>query len=91
MTEAEVQRVVNGPDGGGSAVDDALLRATDELYRDDVISDRTWKDLSGAFDTKQLLDILVTVGGYRGVSMALNTIGVQLEPDAVRFPSSPAQ
>ncbi len=90
MTEAEIQRVINGPDGGGNAVDDALLRATGELYRNDVISDSTWKDLSAAFDPKQLLDILVTVGGYRGVSMALNSIGVQLEPNAVRFPETAA-
>jgi hypothetical protein len=35
-----------------------------------------------------MLDILTTVGGYRMVSMALNTFGVQLEPDAERFPAA---
>jgi alkylhydroperoxidase family enzyme len=69
-------------------VDTALLQAVDELYRDDVVSDVTWKALAATFDTRQLLDVLTTIGGYRMVSMALNTLGVQLEPGAERFPAS---
>jgi 4-carboxymuconolactone decarboxylase len=91
LTETEYQRVIHGPDQTGRTVDQMLLHAVDELYRDDVISDSTWKDLSANFDTRQLLDILVTVGGYRGVSMALNSFGVQLEPNAVRFPAPNVQ
>jgi 4-carboxymuconolactone decarboxylase len=87
MTEADVQRIIAGPDAGGNAVDVALLRAVDELHRDDVVSDETWKALSTNFDTKQLLDVLITTGGYRMVSMALNSFGVQLEPGAERFPA----
>lgn len=89
MTEADVQRIITGPDGGGSPVDGALLRAVDELYQDDVVSDTTWKALSTSFDTKQMLDVLITIGGYRMVSMALNSLGVQLEPGAERFPTLP--
>jgi hypothetical protein len=40
------------------------------------------------FDAKQMLDILTTIGGYRMVSMALNSFGVQLEEKAERFPPS---
>ena len=69
---------------------DALLRASDELYRDDMISDATWSALAARLDTRQLLDVLTTSGGYRMVSMALNTLGVQLEPGAVRFPAPAA-
>jgi alkylhydroperoxidase family enzyme len=89
MTEEDLQRIVTGPDaGGGAALDVALLRAVDELYRDDVVSDKTWSVLAASLDTKQLLDVLTTAGGYRMVSMALNSFGVQLEPGAVRFPAS---
>lgn len=89
MTDADVDRVVNGPDsGGGEALEVALLRAADELYRDDVVSQKTWSALAASLDTRQLLDVLTTVGGYRMVSMALNSLGVQLEPNAVRFPPS---
>jgi hypothetical protein len=63
-----------------------LLPAVRELHRASVVSDRTWRELASAFDSKQMLDILTTIGGYRMVSMALNTFGVQLEPNAERFP-----
>ena len=88
MTDTEVQRLIAGPDAPGNAADTPLLRAVEELYRDDVVSDTTWKALAETLDTKQLLDVLITIGGYRMVSMALNTFGVQLEPGAERFPAS---
>jgi len=87
MTDSEIQRVVEGP-GTGSDDETVLLRAVDELHRDYVVSDATWRQLAATFDSKQLLDILTTIGGYRMVSMALNTLGVQLESGAERFPAS---
>jgi 4-carboxymuconolactone decarboxylase len=87
LSEAEIQRIVDGPGAGGDQID-LLLRAVDELHRDAVISDSTWRALAAVFDTRQLLDILITTGGYRMVSMALNTFGVQLEPGAERFPAT---
>ena len=61
-----------------------------ELYRDDVISAETWAVLAKAFDTKQMLDLLIAVGGYRAVSMAINSAGVQLDANMAdfRFPPS---
>jgi alkylhydroperoxidase family enzyme len=96
ISDADMQRIV-GPSGsleagqgtsasGGDPNHTVLLRAVDELHRDHVVSDRTWRELASVFDTKQMLDILTTIGGYRMVSMALNTFGVQLEPNAERFP-----
>jgi alkylhydroperoxidase family enzyme len=88
MTEADVQRIVTGSGTGGDPVEAALLQAVDELYGADVVSDRTWSALAATFDSRQMLDVLITIGGYRMVSMALNSFGVQLEPGAVRFPAS---
>jgi alkylhydroperoxidase family enzyme len=88
LTDADIQRIVEGPGSGGDPVDGALLRAVDELHRDAVVSDATWRDLTAVFDSRQMLDILITTGGYRMVSMALNTFGVQLEPKAERFPAA---
>jgi hypothetical protein len=51
-----------------------------------VVSDAAWKDLEGQLDRRQLLDLLITTGGYRMVSMALNTFGVPLEPNSERLP-----
>ena len=90
MTDADVERIVRGPNApGGDALETALLRATDELYRDDRISDETWAELAARLDTRQLLDVLIAVGGYRTASMAINSAGVQLDENMAdfRFPA----
>jgi len=90
-TDADVARIVAGPDsGGGDPIEVALIRATDELYRDDRISDDTWATLAKGLDTKQLLDVLIAAGGYRATSMAINSAGVQLDANMAdfRFPES---
>ena len=58
----------------------ALLRAADELHADAFISDKTWNALGERYDTKQMMDVVFAAGQYNLVSMALNTLGVQLEP-----------
>ena len=91
MTDADVARIVDGPEsGGGDPLEVALIRATDELFRDDRVSDETWAALAKGLDTKQLLDMLIAVGGYRATSMAINSAGVQLDANMAdfRFPAS---
>jgi alkylhydroperoxidase family enzyme len=90
LTDADVERIARGPDApGGDELETALLRATDELYRDDRIADATWGELAARLDERQLLDVLIAVGGYRTASMAINSAGVQLDPNMAdfRFPS----
>ena len=87
----DVARIVAGPDsGGGDPVETALLRATDELYRDDRVSDASWGALAKGLDTAQLPDVLIAVGGHRATSMAINSAGVQLDANMAdfRFPPS---
>ncbi|HEX5110752.1 MAG TPA: carboxymuconolactone decarboxylase family protein [Vicinamibacterales bacterium] len=87
MTDADVQHVLEGPRAGSDAPDDTLLKAVDELYTDRTISDGTWQRLASRFNEQQLLDILITTGGYHMVSMALNSFGVQLEPGGEGLPT----
>lgn len=80
LTDVEIERIKAGPNARGwNEPDTLLLQATDELRRDAFISDATWKGLSAHFDTKQLMDVVFAVGQYNLVSMALNTLGVQLD------------
>lgn len=80
LTDVEIERIKAGPNARGwNEPDTLLLRATDELRRDAFISDATWKGLIAHFDTKQLMDVVFAVGQYNLVSMALNTLGVQLD------------
>ena len=76
----EVERVKQGPDHEGwTAHEAALLRAADELHADAFLSDETWNELAQRYDTKQMMDVVFAAGQYNLVSMALNTLGVQLE------------
>lgn len=80
VTDEEIARVKSGPDvGGWSAADATLLRAADELHNDSFIGDGTWRVLSETWSKEQLIDVIFTVGQYHTVSMALNTLGVQLD------------
>ncbi|MEM7541401.1 MAG: carboxymuconolactone decarboxylase family protein [Pseudomonadota bacterium] len=80
MSEDEIAMSRTGPDTAGiSELDKLLLSATDELHADAFITDGTWKALSEHFSTEQMMDVVFTVGQYNLVSMALNSLGVQLD------------
>ena len=81
MSEADVDLARQGPVSGSEAADDVLLRAVDELVGDHFIGDATWALLAQRFSQTQLMDLVFTVGQYSMVSMALNSFGVQLEPE----------
>jgi 4-carboxymuconolactone decarboxylase len=66
--------------------DAAIIRAVDELFVTDVISETVWTALGASLDRRQRIDLLITTGGYRMVSMALNTLGVPLEQNSERLP-----
>lgn len=87
LSDAEIERIPRGADAPGwSDLERALLRATDELHEDAFVSDATWAALSQHLDTRQLMDLVFTVGQYQLVSMALNTFGVQPEPGLPPLP-----
>ncbi len=86
VSDDEIERVKDGPEAPGwDPADAALLRAADELHDDAFIGDATWQALSELFDTRQLIDVIFTVGQYNLVSMALNTLGVQLDEGVKGF------
>jgi alkylhydroperoxidase family enzyme len=86
VTDAEIERVAAGPDAPGwDAGDAALLRAVDELRADAFIGDATYEALARRYDVRQILDLVFAVGQYQLVSMALNTLGVQLDPGVPGF------
>jgi len=86
VTGEEIERVKEGTEAGGwSPLDAALLRAADQLHFDSFISDATWEALSERFSTQQLIDVIFAVGQYHVVSMALNTLGVQLDDGVKGF------
>ena len=86
ITDAEIDRIAAGPDAPGwDKYDAAVIRATDELHKDKIISDATWQTLSEKYTEQQRMDLVFAVGQYNLVSMALNTFGVQLDPGLKGF------
>jgi len=83
----EIRRIKSGPDASGwSEEHAAVLRAADELRRETFVSDRTWAMLAKHYDTKRLIEIIYTSGGYTMTALAINSLGIQLEPGFPRFP-----
>ncbi|MBL4866229.1 MAG: carboxymuconolactone decarboxylase family protein [Pseudomonadales bacterium] len=80
LTDEEISRIKEGANAPGwSAFDALLIKATDELHDEAFVSDETWKTLAETYNTKQMMDLVFTVGQYNMVSMALNSFGVQLD------------
>lgn len=80
FTDDEVARVAVGPSASGwSEEHAALLRAADELRRESFISNATWTTLSTYYDKKQMVDIIVAVGGYTMTGLVTNSFGIQVE------------
>ena len=86
LTDDQIRMLAADGLDGWTAADRAIVRAADELFATDTIAGATWKELDDQFDERQLLDLLITTGGYRMVSMALNTFGVPAEPNSEPFP-----
>jgi 4-carboxymuconolactone decarboxylase len=90
LVDGDVDRIMQGPNAPGLAPRDRLLlRAADELHRDQQVSQATWDALGEHYDTRQLMDIVMTVGQYTLVSMALKSFGVQLEEGFAGFEATP--
>jgi alkylhydroperoxidase family enzyme len=89
LTDGDLARIQAGPGAAGLDPFDALLlQATDELHSDAMISEATWRRLAERYDTRQLIDLIFTVGQYNLVSMALNTLGVPLDAGIRGFSSA---
>jgi len=85
-------KIAQGPDAPGwEPFERTILRAVDELYRDAMVSDKTWAALGEQYDTSSLMSGILTSSSYRATSIALNTFGVQLEPGNERFPTPPSR
>ena len=84
LNDDEIQAIGTSGDGLDQ-VEQLLCDVADELTRDKVLSADVWAKLNEHFDTRQVMDIVFTVGQYTMLAMALNTFVVQLDEGLPRF------
>jgi 4-carboxymuconolactone decarboxylase len=87
LTDDEIARIKIGADAPGwSKPDAALLRAADDLHREQFVTEPVWAELMRHFQERQRMDMVFTAGQYTQVSMLLNSFGVQLDEGQVLDP-----
>lgn len=82
--------------GGGSAEgwsesERALLLAVDDLVGEHFISSPNWEALNSHFSERLIVEFMLMVGGYTALAGALNSCGVQLEPENLEAMRAPAK
>jgi alkylhydroperoxidase family enzyme len=81
ITPEEIERVKVGSDAPGwSELDQAIVRAVEELHADAMISDATWAVLAKNWTEEQLLEFPLLLGQYQGVAYQQNSIRVAMMP-----------
>lgn len=79
FTSEEIERVTQGSQAAGwSEHEEAILRATDELFGGAMISDATWEVLSRRFNSRQLIELPVVVGQYQAAAYYQNSLRLRL-------------
>ena len=80
LTEAEIDRIGDGPDASGwSGRQAALLQATDELHSERFISDGTWARLTEYLSHTDLIELCMLAGHYEMLAGTIQSAGVQPE------------
>lgn len=85
MTDEEIEAARTGG-RAVSAFDQTLVRAAEELHRDQRIDDATWQELAQRYSPIELMEVVALVGGYTLMAMITKSYGIQLE-DAETFES----
>ncbi|MGH8528873.1 MAG: carboxymuconolactone decarboxylase family protein [Nevskiales bacterium] len=81
LSAAEVARVAQRADAPGwTALQSALLQATDEIHHERVIAEATWPRLAQHLKPRQLIEVGMLVGHYEMLAGVLNSVGLALEP-----------
>lgn len=59
----------------------AVLQAVDDLIDDHHVSDEVWQKLGDHYDTRQKMDLVMSIGHYVMTSWAISSFGVPIEGD----------
>lgn len=81
FTDAEYDAARTGDGAGLDDWERTILRATEELVRDQRVSDANWQALAARYSEIQMMEFVFLVGNYTTVAMLSKSFGFQLEDD----------
>ena len=85
LSEAEIAAAISGDGVCLTDWDHTVLRATDELYREQCISEATWAALGAHYSEQQLMELVFLAGCYQTMAMLTKSFGMQLEDNLESF------
>jgi alkylhydroperoxidase family enzyme len=75
----DIERITVGSEAPGwSEHEQAILRATEELHGNAMISDATWATLSKRLNEQQLIELPIVIGQYQAVAYYQNSLRLRL-------------
>jgi 4-carboxymuconolactone decarboxylase len=79
MTDAEIKAASAGQGDVLTDFDLVLIAATEELRRDQRVSDATWAALGERYSEQQQMELVFLAGCYETMAMLTRSFGIQLE------------
>jgi len=80
LTTEEIERIVTGSSAPEwNANDRAVLRATEELHANAMVSDEVWDQLSAFLDEAQRVELLILIGQFVATAYFQNSLRLRLE------------
>lgn len=81
LTTEEIERIVAGSGASEWTPNErAILRATEELHANAMVSDKTWSELADFLSEHQIMELLVVVGQFVATAYFQNSLRLRLEP-----------
>ena len=85
ISDEEIAAFQSGQGDCLTGFDGTLIAASDELKRDQTISDATWAALAARYSTEQLMEVVFAAGLYQTMAMLTKAFGMQLEAKDAEF------
>jgi alkylhydroperoxidase family enzyme len=84
LTEAEIEAAKTGG-AGLSQFDQCLMRASEELVREQWVRDETWACLAERYSQEQLMEAVFLVGCYSIMAMITRSFGMEVETESETY------
>jgi alkylhydroperoxidase family enzyme len=86
-----VDAIASGPASGLADADAALVEFIDSLIDRAQVSDQVFARISAQLNPAAIIELIILVGWYQGISYVCNVAGVPLETWQARFAQSPTR